>query len=160
MIDCRKLWPPADPSLAAVHWDELLGALYRKYDDVPAGYIQTRPALVCIRGVAPNETEDHPLRCIPAYDDTMVLLVPTSMPCVFRGATHSYQSDSKLAMDINGDGRPDVGTIRPGRFVLNDTGSTPYPVFGVTMPDGSGRIACWRDIDHDQLISDADKTFS
>ena len=45
MTDCRKLWPPADPSLAAVHWDELLGALYRKYDYVPAGYIQTRPAL-------------------------------------------------------------------------------------------------------------------
>lgn len=159
-MNCRRLWPPDDPTLLCVHWNELAGALYRKFDAVPPGYIPTRPALICIRGVAPRESESHPLICKPQYDDTFVLIVPTSMPCVFPGATHSYQADSKLAVDINGDGRPDVGTIRPGRFVLRDDGSMPYPVFTVTMPDGSGCLPCWRDIDHDQVISDADKAFS
>lgn len=159
-MDTTRLWPPQNPAVACVHWDALAGALFKKYDATPGGFILRRPVLICIRGVEPYASESHPLRCIAAYDDTFVLIQVTSMPCVFKGATHSYQADSKLSPDVNHDGRGDVGTIRPGRFVLHDTGSKPYPVFTVTRPDGSGRLPCWRDIDHDQVISDADKAFS
>ncbi len=161
MADIRRLWPPADPTLALVHWDLLAGALFHDAGEVSDSVKLTRPVLIGIRGAKLGDPEDHPLHCVPQYDDCYVLCSPGSMQSVLRGALHSYQANSKLSPDVDHDGRGDVGTIRPGRFVLrHDPNSAPYPVFFVTAPNGSGNLPCWRDVDHDQLISDADKAFS
>lgn len=149
IVPCSKLWPPDEPTLASVHWDMFAGALH--------GSPLTRPLLMGFRGAAPGDSVTHQPVHKPAYDDAFVYCAPNSMPMVFRGATHAYQLDSKLSPDVSGDGRGDVGSIRPGTYLLKDSGSQPHPIFLLTMPGGSGRIPCFRDTDHDGVISDAER---
>lgn len=158
MTSCSKLWPPNDPTLASVHWSMIAGALLRLHDRVPSGFVLERPLLIAIRGAAPGDEQTHEMHARPAYDDSMVLVQKTTMPMLVRGATHSYQLDSKLSPDVDGDGRGDVGSIRPGRFVLTDLGARPYPIFSVALPDGSTKIPCWRDLGrHDGVIDAAER---
>jgi hypothetical protein len=159
MTSCQKLWPPNDPSFAAVHWDMIAGKLLLLNGDAQPDDVRLdRPLLIAIRGAAPGDEQTHEMHARPAYDDSFVLVQKTTMPMLFSGATHSYQTDSKLSPDEDGDKRGDVGSIRPGRFVLTDKGAEPYPIFEVSLPDGSKSIPCWRDLGrHDGKIDDAEK---
>src|SRR4029078_5805849 len=69
-------------------------------------------------------------------------------PLVFPGATHAYQKNSKESPDANHDGVGDVGSILPGRFGMK-LAAGKYPVFVITMPHGSEKIPCVRDLNHD-----------
>lgn len=142
--NCRALWATS-PVDSVNRYAYLAGKL-------GAAPELSRPFLICIRGAALGEDETHEMHARPAYDDTGVLLTRTSMPLVFRMGTHSYQVDSRESPDVNRDGRGDVGSILPGRFILRDTGAGKYPVFRVLMPDGSDRIPCQRDVNHDGAI--------
>src|SRR5687767_1464168 len=148
MTSCAKLWPPNDPVRASRHWDHLAGVLLKRHGMVSeaGGYALERPLLIGIRGAAPGDQETHELHARPAYDDGFVLVQKNTMPMLFRGATHAYQVASRAAPDEDGDGRGDVGSIRPGRYVLTDTDSQPSPIFNVANPDGTTRIRCWRDL--------------
>jgi len=158
MTSCAKLWPPDDPVLASVHWNLIAGALLKLHDLVPSGFVLERPLLIAIRGAAPGDPQTHEMHARPAYDDAFCLVQKTTMPMLFHGATHSYQFDSGLSPDEDGDRRGDVGSIRPGRYVLKDKGARPYPIFEVTLPDGSGMISCWRDLGrHDGVIDASER---
>jgi hypothetical protein len=136
----------------------IAGALLRLHDKVPAGFVLERPLLIAIRGAAPGDEQTHALHAKPVYDDAFCLVQKTTMPMLFPGATHSYQLDSKLSPDVDGDGRGDVGSIRPGRLVLTDRGAQPYPIFEVSLPNGDKLIPCWRDTGkHDGVIDDAER---
>jgi hypothetical protein len=113
-----------------------------------------RPFLIGIRGIEVNKDTTHPLVHKPAYDDTAVLLVKGEEPIIFPFATHAYQANSKLAPDTNLDGVQDVGSLRPGRFVMSDPGIMPYPIFILTLPNGSGNLPAYRDFNHDTKLSD------
>jgi hypothetical protein len=154
-VDARPLWPGSEPGESTTHWGWLAGEL-------GADFPLIRPFLIGIRGVAPREDETHELVARPAYDDSFVLLSPDPVPpYLFPGATHAYQLDSKLSPDVDGDGRGDVGTIRPGRFVLTLAVEKPFPIFTLTMAGtGSGNIPCFRDTDHDGEYSPAEITRS
>ena len=76
-------------------------------------------------------------------------------PVVFAGATHAYQLYSSESPDVSGDGIGDVGSIRPGRYVLRLVSSNP-PEFSIKMPDGSPDLPAYRDTDHDGVISEAE----
>ena len=143
-MNCSALWPPpgVDP---LNHWGHVAGA----FGCSPA---LERPFLLCIRGVRPYEYETHPMRSVAAYDDTGVLLYQGGN-LVFPMSTHAYQLNSKLSPDVDGDGRGDVGTITPGRYVLKDKRAGKYPTFHLTTPEGSDRIPCYRDTNHDGIIS-------
>jgi hypothetical protein len=148
VTDCRHLWPESSPTASLLHWSFLAGKL-------GADSALERPFLICLRGVRPFELETHPLVHEPVYDDTGVLLVRSEYPVVFPLATHAYQARSKASPDVNGDGLGDVGSVRPGRFVLHnvtDPGSAEI-VFRVSMPDGSWRLRAWRDFDGDKKLS-------
>lgn len=144
-MDARRLWPaPLGGNSDTVHWGLIAGKL-------GASLPLLRPFVIGIRGVAPGQPSTHETTARAAYDDTFVLLSPDPVPpYAFPGATHPYQLDSKLSPDIDGDGRGDVGCIRPGRYVLTLALEQPYPIFTVTMPGtGSGNIPCFRDTNHD-----------
>jgi hypothetical protein len=145
MTDARPLWCP--PEVVGANWfGHLAGAL---------GWPYTDDLLIGIRGVSLFADDTHETVARPEYDDTFVFLKPGSAmpPWLFKGSTHAYQTDSKLSPDIDGDGRGDVGTIRPGRYVLTLAITQPFPIYTLTMPDGSGRIPCFRDTNHDGRYS-------
>lgn len=147
-VPCSALWP-APGVEAFLHWHELA---------TRAGAINTplaRPCLLAIRGAAPGDTETHDLehKPSPPYRDTGVLFVKGFDPHVFAMTTTAYQRDSKASPDVDGDGRGDVGSIRPGRYVLHDRNAGDEVTFHVRMPDGSDRIPAWRDFDHNGKLS-------
>lgn len=144
MSDARILWP-ADTVDPRVWWGWLAGELGCS----PA---LDRPFLICLRGVAPFASETHPMRSVAAYDDTGILLFRGGER-VFPMSSHAYQVNSKLSPDVDGDGLGDVGTIKPGRYLARDLNTGKYPTFLVSMPDGDGHLPCWRDADHDGVIS-------
>jgi hypothetical protein len=149
-MDARALWPSGEAGSSTTHWGWLAGEL-------GASFPLHRPFLLGIRGVScvPSfATETHETVAKPAYDDTFVLLSPQPVPpYVFAAATHPYQRDSKESPDIDGDGRGDVGCIRPGRFVLQLALEKPYPVFVLTLPGGYSTVPCFRDTNHDAHYS-------
>jgi len=113
-----------------------------------------RPFLIGIRGIEVGKDITHPLVHAPKYDDTAILLVKGEEPVIFSFSTHAYQANSKLSPDTNRDGTPDVGSIRPGRFVMSDPGIMPYPIFILTLPNGSGDLPAYRDFNHDTKLSE------
>lgn len=112
----------------------------------------TRPFLIGIRSL--------PIVHAPKYNDKFVLLTEADLPTIFPGATHAYQLNSTLSPDINKDGVGDVASIKPGKYILTDALSAPYPIFILTTPEGNGNIPAWRDTNHDGKISDAEVSIS
>jgi hypothetical protein len=152
VVPCEALWPGGDPAEAVLHWGFIAGRL----GAAPLALL-ARPFLIGIRGAAPLARETRQAVHRPQYDDTFVLLVKGEAPLVFPGATHAYQLDSGLAPDADRDGRKDVGSIRPGRYLLEDRGIKPHPIFVLTTPEGKGEIPAYRDTDHDGVISEAEE---
>lgn len=142
-IACGELWPRR--SAAVLHWGHIAG---RIGSNAPLA----RPFLICLRGVRPFAVDTHDIEHAPEYDDSGVLLYPGDAPIVFPMASHAYQARSRLSPDVDRDGLGDVGSIRPGRYVLQDLGDAEC-IFSVRMPDGSDRIPCWRDFDGNRFIS-------
>lgn len=147
IVPSSALWP--SEATALNHWAFIAGKLGAK-PELP------RPFLIGLRGVGLNDAQTHQPVSYPKYDDTFVLIVKGEMPIVFKGATHAYQTDSKLSPDVDGDGRGDVGSIRPGSYILKDSGSQPFPIFLLTLANGDGRIPAYNDTDHNGVISEAE----
>lgn len=113
--------------------------------------ILKRPFLIGIRKM--------PIVHAPKYDDIFVLLsncTPYQEPTIFPGATHAYQLNSTASTDLNHDGIGDVASICPGRYILTDALSTPYPIFILTTVDGNQNVPAWRDTNHDGKFSDSE----
>ena len=108
------------------------------------------PTIVALRGTYPNAARSHRSVHAPRYDDTFVYVGKDGQPQLFRGATHAYQLTSSESPGGN------VGSIRPGLYRIRLLQSAPVPIFGVTLPNGSGDLPCWRDTDHDGVITEAE----
>jgi hypothetical protein len=121
-----------------------------------------RHSLIGLRGVSLDASYTHPSASRAAYDDTFVWLDRDGSVRRFAGATHSYQARSeKMGDDIDGDGRQDIATIRPGHYL----GKNPHHFHGKVALDvynleGTNHIPTFRDVDGDRGISEADKTAS
>jgi hypothetical protein len=150
IVPCARLWPDkADRTLGQNHWSLLAGKLGASFDPV-----LPRPFLIGLRGAELGADETHPMRHRPAYDDTAVLLIRGFLPYIYPYSSHAYQLDSKLSPDVDGDGRGDVGSVRPGRYVLRRALLKPHPIFTVETTSGSSRIPVHRDTGkHDGVIS-------
>jgi hypothetical protein len=138
--------PLADiwPALSKTPWDFIRacpGGLELHLGE--SGY----PTLVALRGSFPNAARSHRSIHAPRYDDTFVAVGRDGHPQVFRGATHAYQLSSSESP------KGQVGSIRPGLYRITLVQNAPVPIFSVKLPSGSGDLPCWRDIDHDGVIS-------
>lgn len=143
MTDIRNLWTPGGVS-DTVWYGYLAGKL-------GADSELRRPFLVCLRGAEPGATETHELFAAGGYRDTGILLHRAGQD-VFPMSSVPYQTVSKAAPDVDGDGKGDVACIKTGRYVLTDKGIQPYPIFTLTNPNGTTSIACQRDLKHDGKI--------
>jgi len=153
-LPADALWPAesADGEAKAVHYRELCKKL---------GFETTlaRPLLLALRGVELRGTETHPVLSQPKYDDAFVLL--TNVDSVvdaheFMGATHPYQAFTGATgtPDVNKDGLRDVGTIKPGLYLLRRQDKPPgHPSLHLVKLDGKDGIPTWRDTNHDGKIS-------
>lgn len=147
MTDARPLWCPE--GVAPVnHYAAILGRLWGGLLPPPL----EKPCLLAIRGVALFADEDHEVVAKPAYDDTGCLFVPGSAPFLFPMSTHPFQTHSRAAQDGDGDGVPDVATIRPGLYRLTLAISKPFPVWTFATMAGSVNIPCVRDLNHSGKI--------
>lgn len=140
MTDARPLWPTRDasPDAQRAHFAAMLHGLGY---DLPGA----RPCLLALRGVEPWAAETHPTRTAVAEDDTGILLTSSAVR-VWAMATHPYQLDSRASPDVDGDGRGDVATILPGRYLMRRISPV---VMHVLRADGSEGIPCLRDTHHD-----------
>lgn len=152
----QGLWPPPNSS-EREHWTALCDLMGVPLTD-------DRHTLIGLRGVSVDAAFTHPSASRPAYDDTFVWLgVDGKKVRRFVGATHSYQgrSENDMGDDIDGDGRSDIATIRPGRYI----GTNPHRFHGKVALDvcnleGAHRIPTFRDVDGDRGISESDRILS
>jgi hypothetical protein len=158
LLDARPLWPEAGASEAQKfdHYERLCRSLGQ-------GMPASGPLLIGLRGVELNGLSTHPVVSKPAYDDTFVLLNQATGKRVleFRGATHPYQKVMGSGVDANLDGMPDVGTIRPGRYVmLRQQADAAHPKLWIKRAANDAVVPTWRDTDHSGVISESEKQAS
>lgn len=147
MTSALPLWCP--PGTHPVnHYSAVLGRIWGGLLPPPTD----KPCILAIRGVALFAEETHEVVSKPAYDDTGILFIPGSEPFLFPMATHPYQTNSRAATDGNGDGVPDVATVRTGLYKLTLALTKPYPVWTFATLSGSASIPCARDLNHDGRI--------
>jgi Putative peptidoglycan binding domain len=144
---CWRLWPSAvdDPAQQAAHYRSLCELLN---EEPPSA----RPFLIGLRGVYTFGRRTHRVIHSRRYDDAFILLKPDHPPVVFRGATHAYQLAAAETPDENNGDLGDVGSIRPGRYVLHLLTTSP-PQFQIKTPEGDTRLPAFRDTDHNGVIS-------
>ena len=113
-----------------------------------------------LRGLDANGNR-HATSINNKYDDTFVVLKPNGTVQEFRGATHSNPRYQPRAPDANGDGRGDLGMIRPGNYSVvpngNYVGNASYHV---RTEGGSGSLPAYRDTDQSNTISQAERDTS
>jgi hypothetical protein len=147
MTDARPFWCP-EGAHPVNHYGAILGRLWSGLLPPPTD----KPCILAIRGLALFADEPHEVVAVPRYDDTGILFIPGSEPFLFPMATHPYQKDSRAATDGNGDGVPDVATVRTGLYRLTLAITKPYPIWTFATMAGSASIPCARDLNHDGKI--------
>ncbi|HEY0463188.1 MAG TPA: hypothetical protein VGC79_03220 [Polyangiaceae bacterium] len=154
-LPARALWPAdaANEAAKAAHYRALCAKL---------GFETTlaRPLLLALRGVELRGNQTHPVLSVPRYDDAFVLLTRVDSTIgtrEFVGATHPYQRSTNAAgtPDVNSDGLRDVGTIKPGSYLLRRQEHKPpgHPSLQLVKLDGKDGIPTFRDTNHDGTIS-------
>jgi hypothetical protein len=147
IVPCSRLWPA--PENEVVHWGMLAG----KCGATPE---MPRPFLLAIRGAKPGDAMTHQPVHRPGFDDTFALFVRDAHPVrIFTGSTHAFQLTSTQSPDTDGDGIGDVGSVRPGRYVMHLLPGK-YPSFQIKSVDGSELLPAFRDFDHNGVISEAE----
>ncbi|HSO40782.1 MAG TPA: hypothetical protein VLT33_49995 [Labilithrix sp.] len=98
-----------------------------------------------------------------AFDDTIVVFRADGASVLrFAGSTHPFELRGVPGVpDVNGDRVADVGMIRPGVYDVAGRDRTIAGVasYAVTQ-QGSGKLPGWRDVDHDGVLSDAERAAS
>lgn len=99
------------------------------------------------------------------YEDELVVLRSNETVVRFVGTTKPAQMPSPsgtLVPDVDGDGRKDLGIVRPG--IYKARGGVKYglsgyerPAFKVFTEADDGGLPAWRDLTGDGIYSDAEK---
>jgi hypothetical protein len=122
-----------------------------------AGATPNPNGLVTVLGVRGRSLDGtlHDASARQVYDDTFIVLRPNGVAFVLAGSTHPFQSAGVPGVpDVNGDGVPDVGRIRPGQYVAVGRGKDRLvgglPAYDVvTFAARDGRLPGVRDTNHD-----------
>lgn len=113
------------------------------------------PALLGLRGLAPDNQRHDSAQNVGPYNDTLVLLHRNSdgspMLKEFRGSTHAGQKSSSLSPD-------GVAQLRPGNYKTIDHGDhNDMPSWHFVTMGGDGNVPAWRDVNKDGYISSSEK---
>lgn len=114
-----------------------------------------------LRGLSLDGTV-HATKFAHAFDDTLVVLRADGSVARFAASTHPFELQGVPGVpDVDGDGVPDVGIIRPGVYDATGRDATIAGAASfVVTQRGRGRLPGWRDVDHDGVISDAERAAS
>src|SRR5438477_4711886 len=74
-----------------------------------------KPTVLGLRGVD-LEGSAHPTQSAESFDDVFVVLTAEGRVTELAGSTHPQHATSEQSPDIDGDGKRDVGMIRPGEY--------------------------------------------
>jgi hypothetical protein len=135
------------------------------YDEIARGHGVADPnaavLVVGLRGVT-RDGKSHETTSVQAYDDVIAVLGKDGSVVELAASTHPWFASSKASDDADGDGVPDVGMIRPGRYQVEPRPGNEIagaPTFHVTT-GGSDRVAGWRDTNHDGVFDDEERAAS
>jgi hypothetical protein len=150
-LSTEGLWPAAAADQAARrrHYLKLCGCFER----TPSTAV---PTLIGLRGVRLFGLKNHVVRSRREYDDSFVLLTLDGAVREFRGATHPYQQSSGASPDFNGDGKRDVGMIRPDLYRLKPLAHLHKGHVALHLlqhESGSDKIPAYRDVNQDGWFS-------
>jgi hypothetical protein len=121
-----------------------------------------QPVVVGLRGMS-REGVRHEVRTQKTFDDVLAVLKQDGTVVELHASTHPWFTTSTAAPDVDGDGRGDVGMIKPGRYhAVPRPGRllAGEPTFHILTPDGSDRLPGWRDTNHDGIYDDGERTAS
>lgn len=160
----------ADAGSDAPSTDEALTALgpeaYQAYAALAKeGGLAPTPGSITVLGLRGLSTEGvvHPVSYTRAFDDTLVVLGADGHTAVrFAASTHPFELKGVPGVpDVNGDRVADVGMIRPGVYDVagRDRKIGGNASYAVTQ-NGEGRLPGWRDVNHDGVISEQERTAS
>ena len=113
------------------------------------------PALLGLRGLAPDNERHDSAQNIGPYNDTLVLLhrQPDGTPLLkeFRGSTHAGQKSSSASPG-------GVAPLRPGNYLTIDHGDhNDMPSWHFVTTGGDDHVPAWRDANKDGYISSQEK---
>jgi hypothetical protein len=102
----------------------------------------------------------HDTRVVREYDDTLVIVKHDKL-LKLRVSTHPWETAGHGVPDANGDGKPDIGMIRPGRYLAVKRPSSRNiagaPTFHVRASEDSERIPAWRNTNQDDVYGDDER---
>jgi len=95
------------------------------------------------------------------YRDRFIVFTPNGRVQEFTAATYPGQSSSRASPDVSGDGRGDVGMIRPGNYTVVPNGEHAGAAsYHVRTRSGSGSLPGWRDTNQDGTYSASERSAS
>lgn len=120
-----------------------------------------------IRGLDKRTMATHDTRSAKAFDDLVVVLEKNGKVHRLAASTHPWETRGVPGVpDVDRDGMSDVGMIRPGLYLAKGRGADRgrvggLPAFDVSAaPSGSGLLPGWRDVNHDGVFDDEERTRS
>ncbi|MEW6282203.1 MAG: hypothetical protein AB1758_26595 [Candidatus Eremiobacterota bacterium] len=150
MSDNLPQIPPRDQPLSERF------AYYKRQVESNGGTVGTeRPTVLGLRGLAPDGRRHDSNENIGPYNDTFVIMEqrPDGEQQLHElpGSTHAGQKSSSISPG-------GVAQIRPGSFLCHPNGHhNSMPSWHIRMPNDSGRIPAWRDINKNGYISESEK---
>ena len=115
-----------------------------------------------LRGLAIDGT-NHATAFGHAFDDTLVVFAKDGGSVLrFAASTHPFELRGVPGVpDVDGDRVADVGLVRPGVYDVagRDRLIAGVASYAVTQ-GGSGRLAGWRDVDHNGILSATERVAS
>ena len=124
------------------------------YEQIATGAgvtLHGQAVVVGLRGIS-REGVHHDAHTAKTFDDVLAVLKADGTVVELHASTHPWFTTSTAAPDVDGDGRGDVGMIKPGRYhAVPRPGRTlaGQPTFHILTVEGSDRLPGWRDTNHD-----------
>lgn len=124
---------------------------------------RSRALVIGLRG-RDIEGKLHKTRIRSAYNDTLIILTRDGRVIEYRASTHPWELEAPGIPDVDGDGKADVGMIRPGSYVAlrrpDNRNIGGEPTYHLLTRSGSGKVPGYRNTDQDDVFSKAEQQAS
>jgi hypothetical protein len=126
----------------------------------------SRALVIGIRG-QDKSGKKHPTVVGPTFDDRLVVVPASGSVVTLDASTHPFETHGTIKSgipDVDNDGEADVGMIRPGVYSVKRRDASQNilgePTFRVLTPSGSDKLPGFRNTDHDDTYSAAERSAS